>query len=110
MLCDAVESAARSLDSPSVGQLRNLVHDLILDRLHDGQLDDSTLNITDLKVLEDCLVHGLTAVFHSRISYPGQEKVAQQQADRQGKGVAAVRAARGEERSAGGDMQQTERS
>jgi putative nucleotidyltransferase with HDIG domain len=74
MLCDAVESAARSLDSPSVGQLRNLVRDIVLDRLHDGQLDDSGLTITDLKKLQECLVHGLTAVFHSRISYPGQEE------------------------------------
>jgi hypothetical protein len=74
MICDAVESAARSLDSPSVGQLRNLVHDLIMDRLHDGQLDESQLTITDLKRLEDCLVRGLTAVFHSRVTYPGQEK------------------------------------
>jgi putative nucleotidyltransferase with HDIG domain len=74
MICDAVESAARSLDDPSVGQLRNLVHDLTMDRLHDGQLDDSQLTITDLKRLEDCLVRGLTAVFHSRVAYPGQEK------------------------------------
>ncbi|MHC4479643.1 MAG: HDIG domain-containing metalloprotein [Planctomycetota bacterium] len=74
MFCDAVESAARSVDSPSVSQLRNLVRDIILDRLHDGQLDDSGLTITDLKRLEDCLVHGLTAVFHSRVSYPGQQK------------------------------------
>jgi hypothetical protein len=72
MLCDAVESAARSMDSPSVPQLRNLVRSIIMGRLHDGQLDESTLTITDLKRLEDTLVHGLTAVFHNRIRYPGQ--------------------------------------
>jgi membrane-associated HD superfamily phosphohydrolase len=74
MLCDAGEGAARSLDNPSVGQLRNLVNGIIMDRLHDGQLDESGLSITDLKKLEDCLVHGLTAVFHNRIAYPGQDK------------------------------------
>jgi putative nucleotidyltransferase with HDIG domain len=74
MICDAVESAARSLENPSVGQLRNLVQDLVMDRLHDGQFDESQLTITDLKRLEDCLVRGLTAVFHSRVAYPGQEK------------------------------------
>jgi putative nucleotidyltransferase with HDIG domain len=73
MLCDATESAARSMDSPSVGQLRNLVREILRDRLNDGQLDESGLTLTDLKHLEDCLVHGLTAVFHSRVSYPGQE-------------------------------------
>jgi len=75
MLCDSVESAARSMSSPSAGQLRNLVHQIILDRLHDGQLDESGLTITDLKRLEDTLVHGLAAVFHNRLRYPGQEKL-----------------------------------
>ena len=61
------------MDSPSLHQLQNLVHSIVLDRLHDGQLDESGLTITDLKRLEDCLVRGLTAVFHNRVSYPGQE-------------------------------------
>ena len=78
MVCDAVEGAARSMGSPSAGQLRNLVHQIILDRLHDGQLDESGLTITDLKRLEDTLVHGLAAVFHNRVRYPGQEKLEQE--------------------------------
>jgi len=75
LLCDAVEGAARSMQSPSPGQVRNLVHQIILDRLHDGQLDESGLTITDLKTLEDSLVHGLLAVFHHRVRYPGQEEL-----------------------------------
>jgi len=78
MLCDAVESATRSMDSHSVGQLRNLVREIMRDRLSDGQLDESGLTIPDLKKLEDSLVHGLAAVFHSRVSYPGQEKLQQE--------------------------------
>ncbi len=74
MLADAVESATRSMDSPSPGQLRNLVQDIISDRLSDGQLDESQLTITDLQRIEESLVHGLMAVFHNRVSYPGQEE------------------------------------
>ena len=102
MLSDAVESAARSLDTPSIGQLQNLAHSIILDRLHDGQLDESGLTITDLKRLEDCLVRGLTAVFHSRVSYPGQEE----QTTRPGKqetAPAAAKATGNDERNANGD-------
>ncbi len=95
MLCDAVESAARSLDAPSVSQLRNLVHDIILDRLHDGQLDESGLTITDLKQLEDTLVRGLTAVFHSRVSYPDQEKTERKE---KGRERVAARAAKPSDR------------
>jgi putative nucleotidyltransferase with HDIG domain len=75
MLCDAVESAARSLDAPSGGQICSLTRQIITDRLQDGQLDESELTITDLKRLEDNLVHGLTAAFHSRVRYPGQEGI-----------------------------------
>jgi hypothetical protein len=32
------------------------------------------LSLTDLKRLDESLVHGLTAVFHTRVSYPGQER------------------------------------
>jgi putative nucleotidyltransferase with HDIG domain len=78
MLCDAAESAARSMKSPTVVQLRTLVHDLIMDRLHDGQLDRSGLTITDLRDLEDTIVRGLTAVFHSRVTYPGQDEGGQE--------------------------------
>ena len=102
MLCDAVESASRSLRSPSVGQLRNLVGDILRDRLGDGQLDESGLTITDLKRLEDALVHGLTAVFHNRISYPGQEKLERQEPDA---GTERVEQESDESSDAGRDMQ-----
>jgi hypothetical protein len=82
MLCDAVESAARSMGpAASAGQLQDLVHRIIMDRLHDGQLDESNLTITDLKALEDCLVRGIRAVFHSRVSYPGQEEAAEREGE-----------------------------
>lgn len=109
MLCDAVESTARSLKSPSVGQLRSLVRDTILDRLHDGQLDDSDLTIPDLKRLEDALVRGLAAVFHNRVSYPGQEKPQQEQQKGRKAGVPSGKTTEQDQRNAGGSVQQTER-
>ena len=74
MLADAAESALRSLDSPSPSNVAELVHQILLDRLHDGQLDESGLTVTDLDRIEDALVRGLRAVFHSRIRYPDQEE------------------------------------
>lgn len=75
MLCDAAESAARSMQSPSAGQVGNLVHQIVNERLQDGQLDESGLTIPDLKNLQDALTHGLIAVFHNRVRYPGQEEL-----------------------------------
>jgi len=102
MLCDAVESAARSMDSPSPGQLQKLVHEIILDRLHDGQLDESGLAITDLKRLEDNLMHGLAAVHHNRVPYPAQEKPEETEAH--------VKKPEEEGGDEGADKQQPERS
>jgi hypothetical protein len=74
MLADAVESASRSLDAPSASKIKELVHGIILDRLHDGQLSESGLTVTDLDRIENTLVRGLNAVFHRRIAYPEQEE------------------------------------
>jgi len=105
MLCDAVESATRSLDSPDPGQVGTLVRDIIYDRLHDGQLDESGLTITDLKRLQDSLVHGIVAIYHNRIRYPGQEEV-------EGAAASAVAERAGSEKRAQrdetGNRQQTE--
>ncbi|MDP6438039.1 MAG: HDIG domain-containing protein [Candidatus Brocadiia bacterium] len=77
MFADAAEGTARSLSSPSPPKLGGLVHKIILDRLHDGQLDESGLSITDLARIEQTLTRALSAVYHSRIPYPGQEEQAE---------------------------------
>jgi hypothetical protein len=73
MLSDSCEGATRSLQSPSARQIGDKVHQIIMERLHDGQLDESGLTVTDLARMEETLVRGLNAVFHKRVRYPGQE-------------------------------------
>lgn len=70
MLTDAVESASRALSDPTPSSLRKLVRDLTMKRLLDGQLEESGLTLTDLHLIEESLVKGLTALYHSRIKYP----------------------------------------
>jgi membrane-associated HD superfamily phosphohydrolase len=70
MLTDCVESASRTLSDPAPGSLRKLVRDLTMKRLLDGQLEESGLTLTDLHLIEESLVKGLTALYHSRIKYP----------------------------------------
>ena len=65
--------------------------------MHDGQLDESGLTVTDLKRMEDCLVRGLGAVFHNRISYPGQEKLEKEPAAAAGSSEEAETDAAGSE-------------
>jgi putative nucleotidyltransferase with HDIG domain len=106
MLCDAAESAGRSMKSLGAGQIRTLVHQIIQDRLNDGQLDESGLTITDLHKLEKALVHGLAAVFHNRVRYPGQEKLEQETSAAQSESEAPKENGIGADR----DLQQAGRS
>jgi putative nucleotidyltransferase with HDIG domain len=76
MLADAVESSSRALASPTPGSLRKLVRDMLMKRLLDGQFDESGLTLTELHKVEESLVKGLTALYHSRIRYPEPERKA----------------------------------
>ena len=73
MLSDSAESATRSLENPSPAKIESVVREVVLDKLHDGQLDESGLSLTDLKNIQDSLARGLTAIFHRRIAYPEDE-------------------------------------
>ena len=70
MLSDAVESASRALSDPTPRRIETLVHNLTLKRLLDGQFDESTLTLSEIRVIEDSLIKSLIAIYHGRIRYP----------------------------------------
>jgi hypothetical protein len=74
MLADTIEAATRTLESPSATRLRTFVHELIMAKLLDGQLDDSDLTFKDLAVLEEVFLRVLVSRFHARVRYPGQDE------------------------------------
>ena len=74
MLADAVEGATRSLKDRTAGKIKTTVHDMVMKRLLDGQLDDSGLTMNDLKRIEEALTKTLLSVYHGRIAYPGQRE------------------------------------
>ena len=71
MLADSVESAARSIENASPSRIEKLVREIVQKRLGDGQLDESRMNITDIRRVEKSLVRSLMAISHPRIRYPG---------------------------------------
>lgn len=70
MLADAVESASRALSDPTPKRIENLVHSLTLKRLLDGQFDESSLTLSEIRTIEESLVKSLIAIYHGRIRYP----------------------------------------
>ena len=72
MLADTVEAASRTLDNPSAARLSAFVHELIMDKMIDGQLDECNLTFAELSQIEEAFVRVLVTRFHSRVRYPGQ--------------------------------------
>ncbi len=70
MLADAVESASRTLSDPTPKRIESLVHSLTMKRLLDGQFDESSLKLSEIRTIEKSLVKSLTAIYHGRIRYP----------------------------------------
>jgi len=68
-LADAAESASRSLERPTLQRLDDLVHDLLQDRITDGQYDEAPVTMSQLQEIAEVLVSSLANMHHSRIAY-----------------------------------------
>jgi len=74
MLVDAIEAATRSLKEPSSARIAELVHELTMKRLLDGQLDDSPLTLREVRMIEGSVTRVLQGMFHTRVSYQKKEE------------------------------------
>ena len=61
------------LDEPTAVRLEQLVHAMATKRLMDGQFDECGLTLQELQRVGASLIKSLTAVYHGRVKYPGQE-------------------------------------
>lgn len=73
MIADAVESAVRSLKTPTTEEIENMINKIIVERLNDGQLSDSPLTLKDIKTIAATFLRILRGMQHNRIKY--QENV-----------------------------------
>jgi putative nucleotidyltransferase with HDIG domain len=70
MVCDSTEGAVRALQDPTPGRIENVVHEILMARLMDGQFDDCDITLKELSRVEESLVKSLCAIHHGRIAYP----------------------------------------
>ena len=73
MLADVCESASRALSDPAPSRIEHLVDELAMKRLLDGQFDECGLTLRELALVKESLAKSLTAVYHGRVKYPGQQ-------------------------------------
>lgn len=82
-IADSCEAAVRAMDHPDNEKIQQFVHNLIIDRIIDGQLDDSGLTMKEIRLVEKSLVNGLCSTFHSRIKYPKMKSEAEKMKEEQ---------------------------
>lgn len=85
-LADTCEAAVRAMDAPSQAKIEKFVHELIQNRLIDGQLDESGLTMGEIRTIEKSLISGLASTFHSRIKYPKMKSEAEKMKEENDKG------------------------
>ena len=72
MLADSVEGAIRSMPETTPKKIENLVHNIAMKRLQDGQFDECELSLRELSQIEASTSKALAGHYHGRIAYPGQ--------------------------------------
>ncbi|MEM9587328.1 MAG: HDIG domain-containing metalloprotein [Planctomycetota bacterium] len=73
MLADTVESASRTLVDPTPARIQGLVDAIAQKKVADGQFDECGLTFSQLHRVRQSLVKSLTAIYHARVKYPGQQ-------------------------------------
>lgn len=72
-IADTCEAAVRAMDHPTNEKIQAFVHNVIQDRISDGQLDECGLTMKEIRIIEKSLINGLCSTFHSRIKYTKNE-------------------------------------
>ena len=74
MLADSVEAAVRSIKEPNEDKIKEMINNIINDKLSCGQLNNCNLTIKDIEKIRKCFLTALNGIYHHRIEYP-KEKI-----------------------------------
>ncbi len=72
-IVDAVEAAARTLQSANQRSVQRMIHQILFTKIESGQLDRCGLSAADLHGIIESLIASLLAASHDRVPYPWQE-------------------------------------
>ena len=74
MLADCVEAASHSLQEYTEENINKLVDNIIEGKLRDGELTMSPITFLDIHTIKEVFKKRLMAIYHTRISYPTEQK------------------------------------
>ena len=70
MLADGVEAAARTLSEPTPDRIRDVIEQVVRQRLEQGQLRDAPITLRQLSVVKREFARVLGGMYHGRVDYP----------------------------------------
>lgn len=73
MLADGSEARVRAERPATEDDLRNLIRQVINDRMAKGQLDDTRLTLRDLNMILESFTVTLRGMYHPRVQYPSMD-------------------------------------
>ncbi len=74
MLVDGIEAASRSLKDKNINNLKELVNNMVNQKVNEHQLDNSNLTFRDINNIKEILLNKLINIYHVRIPYPKEAK------------------------------------
>jgi cyclic-di-AMP phosphodiesterase PgpH len=72
MLADSVEAASRTLSDTSKGAISNFIHNIVTEKIKEGQLNESILSFSEIAQISSVFEENLKSVYHQRIAYPAR--------------------------------------
>ncbi|MGE4159542.1 MAG: HD family phosphohydrolase [Planctomycetota bacterium] len=75
MIADSTESAVRTLKDPTPEKIQAMVQRIVQGKIDMGQLAESGLTLTDLKIVVEEFTRVLVSIHHARIEYPPEPGV-----------------------------------
>jgi hypothetical protein len=70
MMADCVQAAMQSMVPMTKGETTAKIHELIKERLNDGQFEECDLTFKDLHVIQEAFVSVYDGMTHNRVRYP----------------------------------------
>jgi len=74
MLIDGIEAASRSLKDKNYNNLKELIDEMISEKIKQNQLDQSLLTFNDINIIKETLLNKLINIYHVRIEYPKDDE------------------------------------
>jgi hypothetical protein len=74
MISDIVEAKCRTESDANIDRFRQIINEIIMDRLQAGELDECDVKLNDLSKIREAMLPVITGMYHQRIKYPDKIK------------------------------------